>query len=150
MGELKQLSVFAENKPGKLERITKALADGGINITALSITGGADFGVIKFVVDKYDEAYRNLKEKGFTVSLNEVLGIELVDRPGGLHDVVAALGKHNINVENAHVFVVESRHRSFLIVEVDDVKAVREMLKGEPLAFYDDREDYTETLTLDG
>jgi len=150
MGELKQLSVFAENKPGKLEKITKALADDGINILAVSISGSADFGVIKFVVDKCDDAYKSLKEKGFTVSLNNVLGIELVDKPGGLHDVLAVLGKHGVNVENAHVFVVESRHRAFLIVEVEDVKAAKELMKGESINFYDDREDYGETLALDG
>ena len=136
MGELRQISVFAENKPGKIEKITKVLADAGINILAISVSSSGDFGVIKFIVDHCDEAYRKLKEKGFTVSLNEVLGIELVDRPGGLHEVVKALGKHSINVENAHVFVVESRQRAYLIVEVEDVRAARELLKNEDIRFY--------------
>jgi hypothetical protein len=136
MAELRQISVFAENKPGRIEKITKVLADEKINILAISISSSGDFGVIKFIVDKCDEAYRTLKEKGFTVSLNEVLGIELQDRPGGLHDVVKALGRHNVNVENAHVFVVESRQRAFLIIEVEDVKATRDLLKNENIRFY--------------
>ncbi|HEX8947800.1 MAG TPA: ACT domain-containing protein [Dissulfurispiraceae bacterium] len=136
MGELRQISVFAENKPGKIEKITKVLADEGINILAISVSSSGDFGAIKFIVDKCDEAYRALKAKGLTISLNEVLGIELQDRPGGLHEVVKALGKHSINVENAHVFVVESRHRAFLIVEVEDVKAARDLLKNEDLNFF--------------
>ncbi|MBF0327901.1 MAG: ACT domain-containing protein [Nitrospirae bacterium] len=136
MGELKQLSVFAENKPGKIEKITKALADAGINILAISISSSGDFGVIKFIVDKCDDALKKLKEAGFTASLNDVLGIELQDRPGGLHSVVQALGNRSINVENAHVFVAGSRDRAYLIIEVDDINHTRELLKNDGLTFY--------------
>jgi hypothetical protein len=136
MGELRQLSVFAENKPGRLEKITKVFADEGINILAIYISSIGDYGVIKLIIDKTDQAYKSLKEKGFTVSLNEVLGIELEDRPGMLYEVVRALGKHDVNVENVHVLVVESRNKAFLIVEVEDVKEAKERLKGEAIRFY--------------
>lgn len=136
MATLKQLSVFAENKPGKLQKITQALAEAGINILAINISSMGDFGVIKFIVNKSDEALQTLKSRGFTASLNEVLGIELQDRPGGLYEVVRVLGKHNVNVENAYIFVADSRQRSFLIVEVDDVQATRKTLQGENLVFY--------------
>ena len=136
MGELRQLSVFAENKPGRLEKLTKVLADDGVNILAIYISSIGDFGVIKLIVDKTDQAYRSLKEKGFTVSGNEVLGIELQDRPGMLHEVVGTLGKHAINVENIHVLVMGSRNQAFLIVEVEDSKATRELLRNEPIRFY--------------
>lgn len=136
MATLKQLSVFAENKPGKLQKITQALAEAGINILAINISSMGDFGVIKFIVNKSDEALQTLKSRGFTASLNEVLGIELEDRPGGLYEVVSVLGKHNVNVENAYIFVADSRQRSFLIVEVDDVQATRKTLQGENLVFY--------------
>lgn len=136
MGELRQLSVFAENKPGRLEKITKVFADEGINILAIYISSIGDYGVIKLIVDRTDQAYASLKEKGFTVSLNEVLGIELEDRPGMLYEVVRALGKHAVNVENVHVLVGESRNKAFLIVEVEDVKEAKELLKGENIRFY--------------
>lgn len=137
MAELRQISVFAENKPGKIEKITKVLADEGINILAISIASSGDFGAIKFIVDKSDEAYLGLKERGFTVSRNNVLGIELQDRPGSIHGAVEALGRCGVNVENAHVFVVESRHRAFLIVEVEDVQVAKDALKEEDLRFYE-------------
>ncbi|MEW5744554.1 MAG: ACT domain-containing protein [Nitrospirota bacterium] len=136
MAALLQLSVFAENRPGRLEKMTKVFADEGINILAIYISSIGDFGAVKLIVDKTDEAARSLKEKGFTVSLNEVLGIELEDRPGMLYEVVRVLGKHAINVENIHVLVIESRHTAYLIVEVEDVAAAKELLKNEPIRFY--------------
>lgn len=136
MAELRQLSIFAENKPGRLEKITKALADEGINILAIYISSIGDFGAIKLIVDKVDDAVATLKAKGFTVSLNEVLGIELEDRPGMLYEVVRVLGRCALNVENVHVLVVESRHKAYLIVEVEDVPAAKELLKNEPIRFY--------------
>ncbi|MFQ3574729.1 MAG: ACT domain-containing protein [Thermodesulfovibrionales bacterium] len=136
MGELRQISIFAENKPGKIERITKVLADGNINILAISISSSGDFGVLKFIVDKPDEALELLIKNGFTVSLNEVLAIELVDKPGDLHRVAVALLKCGINIENAHVFVVNERAQSYLIVEVENVADAKKRLANEMLSFY--------------
>ena len=136
MGELKQISVFAENKPGRIEKITGVLADAGVNILAINIVSSGDFGVIKFVVDKCDEAFKSLKSAGLTVSLNEVLGIEMEDRPGGLHDVIGILTRNGINVENAHVFVAESRKKSYLLVEVKDVKVAEKLLAKGKISFY--------------
>jgi len=87
MDKLKQISIFSENKPGRLEKLTKVLADEGVNILAINIASSNGFGVIKFIVDKCELAYQKLKQNGFTVSLNEVLAIEMVDRPGGLFEV---------------------------------------------------------------
>lgn len=136
MGELRQLSIFAENKPGRLEKVTRVLAEAGINILAVSISSSIDFGVIKFIVDKPDEAKEILSKSGFTVSLNPVLAIELVDKPGGLHRVAEILSKCNVNIENAHVFVVESRAKAYLIVEVEDVAQAKQKLQGQDLQFF--------------
>jgi hypothetical protein len=140
MGDLRQISVFSENKPGKLEKITEVLAKDGINILAISISSSGGFGVIKFLVDRCEQAYQGLKEKGFTVSLNDVLAIELKDRPGGLNEVAKTLARHRINIENAHVFVVESRKRAFLIVEVSDVGEAKKLLEKEGIHFYNEEE----------
>ena len=89
MEQLMQISIFSENKPGRLTKITKVLAEEGVNILAINIASSDGFGVIRFIVDKCDLAAQKLRQKGFTVSLNEVLAIELVDRPGGLFEVSA-------------------------------------------------------------
>ncbi|HIJ60063.1 MAG TPA: ACT domain-containing protein [Nitrospirae bacterium] len=137
MGELKQISIFAENKPGKLERITRVMADSGINILAVSISSSGEFGVIKFIVDKPEEAFNNLKESGFTVSLNAVLAIELIDKPGDLNRVAVILSRCGVNIENANVLVVDKRETSYLIVELKDVSEAKKKLAGQGLKFYD-------------
>ena len=136
MKQLKQISIFSENKPGRLKKITKVLAEEGVNILAINIASSNGFGVIKFIVDKCELAYQKLKQKGFTVSLNEVLAIELVDRPGGLFEVATMLSEKRINIENAYVLILGSRKKAFLIVDVDDIEKAKKLLKLENLRFF--------------
>jgi hypothetical protein len=136
MEQLKQISIFSENKPGRLRKITKVLAEEGVNILAINIASSNGFGVLKFIVDKCDLAYQKLKQKGFTVSLNEVLAIELVDKPGGLCEVATILSKKRINIENAYVLILESRKKAFLIVDTNDIEKAKKLLKHENLRFY--------------
>ncbi|MDH5768429.1 MAG: ACT domain-containing protein [Nitrospirota bacterium] len=140
MDKLKQISIFSENKPGRLEKITKVLADEGVNILAINIASSNGFGVIKFIVDKCELAYQKLKQKGFTVSLNEVLAIEMVDKPGGLYEVAKTLSQKKVNIENAYVFILESRKRAFLIVEVQDIEKAKKLLQHVNLKFYREAE----------
>jgi hypothetical protein len=136
MEQLKQLSIFSENKPGRLKKITKVLAEEGVNILAINIASSNGFGVIKFIVDQCDLAHQKLLQKGFTVSLNEVLAIELVDRPGGLFEVASILSKRRINIENAYVLILESRKKAYLIVDVNDIEKAKKRLKNEKLRFF--------------
>lgn len=138
MAGIRELSVFAENKPGKIEKITGLLAKEGINILAISIASTNGFGIIKFIVDKMELAYQKLKESGFTVSLNEVLGIELKDMPGQIHEITEVLLRNEINMENAYVFVVESRRQAYFIVQVKDIERAKRLLKNENLKLYDE------------
>jgi hypothetical protein len=141
MKQLKQISIFSENKPGRLKKITKVLAEEGVNILAINIASSNGFGVIKFIVDKCELAYQKLKQKGFTVSLNEVLAIELVDRPGGLFEVATMLSEKKINIENAYVLILGSRKKAFLIVDVDDIEKAKKLLKHENLRFFKARKN---------
>jgi hypothetical protein len=136
MDRLKQISIFSENKPGRLKKITKVLSEEGVNILAINIASSNGFGVIKFIVDKFELAYEKLKQKGFTVSLNEVLAIELTDRPGGLYEVAMIFSKKRINIENAYVLILTSRKKAFLIVDVNDIEKAKRLLKHENLRFF--------------
>jgi hypothetical protein len=136
MEQLKQISIFSENKPGRLKKITKVLAEEGVNILAINIASSNGFGVLKFIVDKCELAYQKLKQKGFTVSLNEVLAIELIDKPGGLFEVATILSKKRINIENAYVLILESRKKAFLIVDTNDIEKAKKLLKHENLRFF--------------
>src|SRR5512136_737326 len=118
MDKVMQISVFSENKPGRIEKISRIFSEEGINILAISITSTNGFGIIKLLVDNCDLAYEKLKLAGFTATMSEVLAIEMKDSPGGLYEVSHILAKNDINIENAYVYVVESRARAFLLVEV--------------------------------
>lgn len=135
MEKVQQISIFAENKPGRLEKVTRVLGENSVNILATAIVSTNGFGVIKFMVDKCDVALEKLREAGFTVSLSEVLAIEMKDKPGGLHDVVQTLAEKGINIENASVYVAESRKRAYLLVEVKEIEKARQKLKNCGLTF---------------
>jgi hypothetical protein len=136
MDKVRQVSVFSENKPGRIQKITGIFREEGINILAISITSTNGFGIIKLLVDKCDLAYEKLKEHGFTVKLSEVLAIEMKDSPGGLYEVSQILSDKGINIENAYVYVVESRARAYLLVEVKDIEKAGELLAGSNLNFF--------------
>jgi hypothetical protein len=133
MDKVMQVSVFSENKPGRIEKITKIFAQENINILAISITSTNSFGIIKLLVDKCDLAYEKLKQNGFSVTVNEVLAIEMKDRPGGLYEVSHILSQRGINIENAYVYVADSRAKAFLLVEVKDIENAKQLLAGENL-----------------
>jgi hypothetical protein len=136
MDKVRQVSVFSENKPGRIEKITKIFSQEGINILAISITSTNGFGIIKLLVDKCDLAYEKLKENGFSVNLSEVLAIEMKDSPGGLYEVTHILSENGVNIENAYVYVVESRARAYLLIEVKDIEKAKEKLSGTNLSFF--------------
>lgn len=136
MHTIKQISVFAENKPGKLEKITKVFTEEKINILAISIASSDTFGVLKFVVDKSSQALKALKKKGLTVTFEEVLAIEMVDKPGGLHKVAQFMFENNLNIENAHVLVLKSRKNAYLLVEGPDIKTAQRLLKKAKIPFF--------------
>jgi len=117
---IKQISVFAENKPARLERMTEILKLANINIRAFTIAEAGDFGVLRMVVDKPDTAHRQLNEAGFTVSETDVLGVEMSDSPGALHEIAHILGSNNINVDYAYAFVTATQ-KALLIIRVDNI-----------------------------
>ena len=128
MAAIKQISIFVENKPGRMAGVAKALGDAGVNIRALTIAEAGDFGVIRMVVDDTERGYTALREKGFMVSETDVLAVEIKDVPGGLYEIANSLGMNNINVEYAYAFVTAKAERAMLILRVDDVKRAAEVL----------------------
>ncbi len=124
-----QLSIFAENKPGRLAKITQLLAKEKINIRATTIATSGDFGVINFIVDDPKRAHKVLLKEGLTVSLKEVIAVVIDDKPGGLDKLVQVLAGEKINVENAYGFVTESWKNAIFVVEVDQLEKTREILK---------------------
>lgn len=102
---VKQLTVFLENSPGRLARLTRALGDAGVNMRALMVADTAEFGVVRIICDRPDVAKSALEDAGFSVSVTDVIAVAVPDRPGGLADVLEVLGAEDLNVEYAYCFV---------------------------------------------
>jgi hypothetical protein len=125
------VAVFVENKPGQTARITKLLAEAGVNLRWFTIANSGSFGVMRFLVDQRDTAIRTLKEKGVMVSPVEVLAVEVPDKPGSLQEVADLLGRNNINLDNSSGFVAHDR--AILIIEVHELAQARTILEGQGL-----------------
>lgn len=129
---IKQISIFAENKAGRLEKITGKLKSANINIRAFTIAEAGDFGVMRMVVDKPEQAHNVLHDAGFTVSETDVLGIEMSDSPGGLHEISTVLGSNDINVDYAYAFAMATQ-KALLIIRVDNINNAIEVLENNDI-----------------
>ena len=118
-----QISIFLENKSGRLAEGTHALADTGVNIRALSLAETIDYGVLRLIVDKPKEAKSALTEAGFTVTETEVIAVEMPDRPGGLAGVVDLITQRSLNIEYLYAFVGQRGQNAVVIFRIDDVSA---------------------------
>lgn len=136
---IKQISLFAENKPGRLANITNKLKSAGINIRAFTIAESGDFGIIRMVVDNSDYAYNVLHNAGFTVSETSVLGIEMEDVPGSMSRIAEVFGKAKINLDYAYAFVTRAQ-KALLIVRVNEIEKAIKMLEEDNIKLIDMKE----------
>jgi hypothetical protein len=118
---LKQITLFAENKPGRLTSATKILSENGINIRAFTIADTGEFGIIRFVVDDADASLRHLRKAGFTVSETKVIGLEMPDKPGALYEISHALSDNEINVDYAYAYASATPDKAILILQASDL-----------------------------
>lgn len=126
---VKQINVFSENKPGKLEKITKILSDAGVNIRAMKISSSDAYGVIKFLVDDPEKGFTAYKKAGLTVSQKEVLAVEVSDKAGALNQMLSILTKNSVNIEDCYGFVIEDEKKAVIVLELDDPVGVGKLLE---------------------
>ena len=123
---VEQISVFLENKAGRLAEVTRLLADAGVNIRALSLADTSDFGILRLIVSDNDKAKEVLAQNGFTVGKTDVVAVEVEDRPGGLYKILDILFRASINVEYMYAFVQSSGKDAVIIFRFDNLnEAVR-------------------------
>lgn len=126
--QIKQLSVFIENKPGRLADITELLAKNKIDIRAISVADTSDFGILRIIVDKPDEAVSILKEHGMTVSLSKVIAVGIGDITGEFAKAIRILANAEIGVEYVYAFVSRDKGKAYVIIRADDSKKAAEVL----------------------
>lgn len=118
---VEQISVFLENKAGRLSEVCRILGQADINIRALALADTTDFGILRLIVNDTAKAKATLNEKGFTVGRTDVVAVEVPDRPGGLAAVLGILEEHEINVEYMYAFVQQSGANAVIIFRFDDL-----------------------------
>lgn len=126
---IKQISIFVENKSGRLAEITKLLGQQKINILALSIADTTDYGILRLIVTEPEKAEAVLKECGLTIRITEVIGIVVSHTPGGLSLALNALHDQGIDIEYMYAFVGSSRQEAMVIIRVEDNAKAIEVLK---------------------
>ncbi len=127
--QVEQISIFLENRVGRLQEVTDVLAENDINIRALSLADTSDFGILRLIVSKPGEGTRILREKGFTVRENDVIAVEVEDRPGGLAHILNLFSTSDISIEYMYAFVERKRDNAVMIFRVESVPRAVEALQ---------------------
>jgi hypothetical protein len=125
---IKQISIFSENRPGRLASIAHALGEVNVNILAFSIAEANGFGVVRALVDHPDKAFEKLSSLGFNVAFTEVIAVRMEDKPGGLYEIAKVLGDAGVNIEYSYAY--SGKDAAVLILRVDQVDdAIEKILK---------------------
>ena len=131
---IKQLSVFVENKHGRLEAIINALGENGVNISALSIAETSDFGVLRLIVDDIAAAKNCLNEIGVISKITDVIAVYIDDRTGGLASVLKIVSEGGVSIEYMYAFLGRTEGKALMVLKADDEVKVQEILTSNGIA----------------
>lgn len=126
--KVRQLSVFIANEAGRVSQVTDLLGSAGVNIRGFSVSDTAEYGILRLVVDKPDEAKAALKEGGFTVKESDVICIDLPDHPGGLASVLKIVAEAGVNIEYVYSLIA-----TYVVINVGDADRALRLLEGQPV-----------------
>jgi hypothetical protein len=119
---IQQISIFLENKSGRLADVTRVMAQAGINLRAISIADTADFGILRVIVDKPDAALEALAKAGFTTRTTDVLALEIEDVPGSLAKIMDIFKETGVNIEYLYASLEKNGNKAVVIFKVEDVE----------------------------
>lgn len=140
--QVEQISVFLENKAGRLAELTQTLKDANINIRAFSLADTTEFGVLRLIVNDNDAAEAALKRAGFTSGRTEVVAVEVADKPGGLHFILETLQNASINVEYMYAYVQPSRDQIIMIFRFEKAQEAVDLLQEKGIGVVDSKTLY--------
>ena len=126
---LDQISVFLENKPGKLSEFITLLADNKIDLKALSIAETQDYGVLRIIVDNPDKTAALLKERNWPCNKTKVLAVTVPNEPGALTNMLAIIAEANISIAYTYAFTLPEKNSACIVLRVSDNEAVINLLK---------------------
>lgn len=140
---VKQISVFLENKGGRLADVTKVLGERGIDISALSIADTTNFGILRMIVNDPVQSEAILKDKGYAVRISEVLAIAVEDTPGALSNALDILERNDIEIEYIYAFIGKTDNRALVVLKVKDMDKASRVLTDANIYVLKDEEVYT-------
>lgn len=126
--KVKQLSIFMENRAGRLAEVVRLLGEAKVNIRALSLADTSDFGILRLIVNDVEKAVKVLRDAGHTVSLTDVVAVEVPDTPGGLASVLDPLRGAGVNVEYMYAFVEKATDKAVVIFRFENADAALKVL----------------------
>ncbi len=126
--KITQISIFIENRSGRLAEILTTLGEANVNIRAMSLADTSDFGILRLIVNDTDKAVSILKSSRFTVKLSEVIAVKIVDRPGELGRFLGIVEGEGLNVEYMYAFVQKSREHAIVIFRFEDIDSAIESI----------------------
>ncbi len=127
--KVQQISIFLENRLGRLNHITALLGQAGINIRALSLADTSDFGILRLIVDQPEHARKVLEDGDIIFKFTEVIAVEVPDKPGGLARVLAALTDASINVEYMYAFVEKAENAAIMVFRFEQLTRAGTILR---------------------
>ncbi|WP_455645260.1 acetolactate synthase [Methanosphaera sp.] len=124
-----QLSIFLENKEGRMLNALDIIEKFNVNIRALSIADTSEFGILRLIVTDHIKVKEELEKNNFIVKITKVLAVSISDEPGGLNEVLRLLEKNNINLEYLYAFVEQKTYNAIVILKLEDMEKGFEVLK---------------------
>ena len=137
---IKQISVFVENQPGSMMRVTSVLTESHVNIRAISTFDTPEFGILRLVVDDPAKAKESLTQKGFVTRVNDVIGAELKDEKGNLNQMLKILADGEINVNYIYSFVIRKEKAPVIVFHTDDFQKAEQVLKDAEVKLVEESE----------
>lgn len=126
---ISQVSVFLENKPGRLEKVLQILYDNEINLRSISVAETSDYGIFRLILDRPAEAVKKLKSEGFVVKETDVLGLEIDDTKGSLLDAIKELAVNDISIEYTYTCLPMDHRKVIIIVRVDEMEKAKAVME---------------------
>ena len=134
--KIRQISVFLENRPGRLSALCRTLAEAGVNLSTLTLAETGEFGLLRLITPDPDKAKQVIEQAGYAATSTEVMALQVPDRPGGLASVLQALEAHNLSVEYMYAFAMKAGGDAVMVFRFDDMDRALKVLQAAGIGVF--------------
>ena len=134
--KIRQISVFLENRPGRLSALCRTLAEANVNLSTLTLAETGEFGLLRLITPDPDKARQVIEQAGYAATSTEVVALQVPDRPGGLASVLKALEEHNLSVEYMYAFAMKAGGDAVMVFRFDDMDRAISVLQAAGVSVF--------------